>query len=138
MATSGSVVLLNEVLGAAVSAQTPGGVVSVPVGRMESLVLVAIFTRAGGGTTTKAWVQTSFDGGATWMDIHNFAFTTSTATSAVHLTDAAVTSPATPADGTTADNTAVNGFLGPLLRVKLTTTGTYTGASSIVIHAYAK
>ena len=93
---------------------------------------------AGGGTTAKAWVQTSFDGGASWNDIANFAFTTTTATRIYHLTAAAVTAIATPTDGTLADNTAVNGLLGSVVRVKLTTTGTYTGASSFVIRALAK
>jgi hypothetical protein len=133
---AGTVTLISETLGAAVSAQVPDGVIGSPIGdRVESLGLLASFVRAGGGTTCKAWVQTTLDGGVTWMDIHCFAFTTTTAASAVHLTAAAVTTPATPADGTTADNTAVNGFLGPLYRVKLTTTGTYTGASSITITA---
>lgn len=128
-----TVTLISETLAAAVTAQVPDGVLAAPIGeRVESLTLYAVFVRVGGGTTCKAWVQTSFDG-TNWMDIHCFAFTTTSAQSVVHLTGAAVTTPATPADGTTADNTAVNGFLGPIYRVKLTTTGTYTGASSLTI-----
>lgn len=130
------VTILNATLAAAVTADVTAGVF--PVDRAESLTLHAICTVAGGGTTAKAWVQTSFDGGTTWMDIANFAFTTSTATRLYHLTAAAVTSIATPVDGTLADNTVVNGFLGDRLRVKLTTTGTYTGASSLVIRALGK
>jgi hypothetical protein len=131
-----TVTLLNASLAAAVAADVTAGVFAAPGGRVESLVLQAIITVAGGGTTAKAWVQTSFDGGATWMDIANFAFTTSTAKRAYHLTNAAVTSIATPVDGTLADNTAVDGFHGPIYRVKLTTTGTYTGASTFVITAH--
>jgi hypothetical protein len=131
-----SVTILNATLAAAVTADVTAGVFAMPGGRAERLTLYAVFTRAGGGTTTKAWVQTSFDG-TTWMDIANFAFTTTTATRAYTLSNVAVTSIATPVDGTTADNTAVDGFLGPVLRVKLTTTGTYTGASSLVISAFA-
>jgi len=55
-----------------------------------------------------------------------------------NLTAAAVTTIATPGDGALADNTAVNGFLGALFRVKLTTTGTYSGASSFKIYASPK
>jgi hypothetical protein len=128
--------ILNATLAAAVTADVTAGVFE--IGRAESLTLHGVITVAGGGTTAKAWVQTSIDGGATWMDIANYAFTTSTATRAYHLTAAAVTSIATPTDGTLADNTAVNGFLGNVVRVKLTTTGTYTGASSFVITAIAK
>jgi hypothetical protein len=69
------------------------------------------------------------------MDIANFAFTTAAARRAYNLTAVAVTSIATPVDGTLADNTAVNGFLGTLFRVKYTTTGTYSGATSLRITA---
>ena len=128
--------ILAAVLAAAVTADVSSGVFV--LGRLESLTLQAIITVAGGGTTAKAWVQTSFDGGVTWVDIANFAFTTATATRLYHLTPVAVTTIATPTDGTLADNTAVNGLIGDRLRVKLTTTGTYTGASSFVITASAK
>jgi hypothetical protein len=129
------VTLLNATLAGAVTGDVTAGVFAIPGGRAERLTLFANFTRAGGGTTAKAWVQTSFDGGTNWMDIANFAFTTSTALRAYTLSNAAVTSIATPVDGTLADNTVVDGFLGPVLRVKLTTTGTYTGASSFAITA---
>lgn len=131
-----SVTLLNATLAGAVTADVTAGNFPAPGDRVESLVLLANFVRAGGGTTAKAWVQTSFDGGTNWIDIANFAFTTSTALRLFHLTNAAITSIATPVDGTTADNTAVDGILGPLYRVKLTTTGTYTGASSFTITAH--
>jgi hypothetical protein len=128
--------LLSATLSTAVTGVTPGSIMV--AGRVESLTLQGTITVAGGGTTAKAWVQTSLDGGVTWADIANFAFTTSTAVRIYHLTYAAVTSIATPTDGTLADNTAVNGILGEQFRVKLTTTGTYTGASSFVIYAISK
>lgn len=128
--------ILNATLAGAVTADVTAGVFALP--RTESLTLDATITVAAGGTTAKAWVQTSFDGGTTWNDIANFAFTTTTARRIYHLTAAAVTTIATPTEGTLADNTAVNGLLGTVLRVKLTTTGTYTGASSFVIRALAK
>lgn len=131
--------LLNATLAAAVTGDVTAGVFAAPGGgRVESLTLQATITVAGGGTTAKAWVQTTLDGGTTWIDIASFAFTTSTATRVYHLTAAAVTAIATPTDGTLTDNTAVNGILGEQFRVKLTTTGTYTGASSFKIYALAK
>lgn len=133
-----SVTLINATLAAAVAADVTAGVFAMPSGRVEALTLLAKFVRAGGGTTTQAWVQTSFDGGTTWMDVATFAFTTTTANRLFNLTAAAVTSIATPTDGTLADNTCVNGFLGDLFRVKLTTVGTYTGASSLTIVALPK
>lgn len=128
--------LLDVVLAGAVTAEVHGPQpVHAPI---RNLALHAEIVVAGGGTTAKAWVQTSLDGGASWMDIANFAFTTSSAKRAYNLTDVAVTSIATPSDGTLTDNTAVNGFLGPIYRVKLTTTGTYTGASSFKVYGLPK
>jgi len=129
--------LLDATLAAAVTGEATAAV-AMPCGRVESLTLFADFVRVGGGTTAKAWVQTSLDGGASWMDIASFAFNTSDAKRVYHLTAAAVTAIAIPTDGTLADNTSVNGFLGGLYRVKRTTTGTYTGASSFAIWATAK
>ena len=107
----------------------------VSLGRVEVLAINADFAYGSGGTTVKAWVQTSLDGGVTWMDIANFAFTTAAARRAYNLTNVAVTAIATPTDGTLADNTSVNGFLGTMFRVKYTTTGTYAGATSLKITA---
>ena len=134
----GVMTFLSATLAAAVTDDVTAGVKVPAIDRVESLTLHATFVRAGGGTTAKAWVQTTLDGGVTWVDIANFAFTTTTANRAYHLTAAAVTSIATPTDGTLADNTSVNGLLGDRFRVKLTTTGTYTGASSFTIHAIPK
>jgi hypothetical protein len=128
--------ILNATLAGAVTNDVTAG--QFVVGRCESLTLHGVITVAGGGTTAKAWVQTTLDGGSTWVDIASFAFTTSTATRMYHLTAAAVTAIATPGDAALADNTSVNGFLGSDVRVKLTTTGTYTGASSFVINAIVK
>lgn len=132
MPTVGTYTLLSETITTAVSAVTPdptAGAFS------DALTLQAVFTYGSGGTTAKAWVQTSFDAGATWMDIASFAFTTATARRLYNLTSVAVTAIATPGDGVLADNTAVNGFLGALYRVKLTTTGTYAGDTTLVITA---
>jgi hypothetical protein len=131
----GTLTLLSETITAAVTGDTPDGT-GIPSGGVDdALTIQAVFTYGSGGTTAKAWVQTSVDDGTTWVDIANFAFTTSSARRLYTLTRAAVTSIATPSDGTLADNTAVNGFLGTLYRVKLTTTGTYAGDTTLVITA---
>lgn len=135
-ATQQTYTLLDEVLAVDLTAaiRPASGPVAVG-GRAESLALWCEFVRVGGGTTAKAWVQTSFNDGVSWVDIASFAFTTTNATRFYHLTAAAVTSIATPTDGTLADNTSVNGLLGAQYRVKVTTVGTYTGASSFKIWA---
>lgn len=128
--------LLDEVLAEDLTAAIRPTTGAVAVGgRAASLALYCAFVRAAGGTTAKAWVQTSFNDGVTWVDIASFAFTTTNAIRFYHLTAAAVTSIATPTDGTLADNTSVNGLLGSTFRVKITTVGTYSGASSFKIWA---
>jgi len=129
--------ILDKTLAGAVTAEVHGPV-AMPTGRVEALALYASFVRAAGGTSAKAWVQTSLDGGTSWADIASFAFATTSGDRMYNLTAAAVTSIATPGDAALADNTAVNGFLGALYRVKLTTVGTYTGASTFKIWATPK
>lgn len=131
--------LATTTLAGAVTAQTTEAVKGLH--NMQYLVCEAIFVRAGGGTTAKFWIQTSLDGGVTWVDIINFAFATTTASKLTAVVDNPATplTPATaPTDGTLGDDAIVNGVLGSMLRVKYTTTGTYTGASSIAIYAVAK
>jgi hypothetical protein len=113
------------------------------LGGMKYLVAEAIFLYGSGGTTAKAYVQTSLDGGTTWMDIICFAFTTSalskvSAVSADIAFAASAYVPIAPGDGALADNTSIQGILGDRLRVKYVTTGTYAGASSIAVYAHAK
>lgn len=132
-----TITLLDLTLTTALTAEISGVSQAMPIGRLEALALYANFDYGSGGTTAKAWVQTSLDGGATWMDIASFAFTTADAVRAYNLTDAAVTAIATPTDGTLADNTSINGFLGALYRVKVTSTGTYA-ATTLKIYGSPK
>jgi hypothetical protein len=106
---------------------------------MKYLAVQANFLYGADGTTVKAYVQTSLDGGSTWLDIMSFAF----ATTAVNKVSAVVATTAlaaagTPTDGSLADNTILNGLLGDRIRVKYVTTGTYSGATSLEIDAIAK
>lgn len=129
--------LAQTTIAGAVTGQTTTPVV--PKQGVTTLVLQAKLAYGSGGTTVKAWVQTSFDGGTTWVDVANFAFTTSAAT-IVHAVKAntTVTANYTPTDGTLADNTIKDGLIGDRLRVKYTTTGTYAGTTHLTITAVAK
>jgi hypothetical protein len=99
-------------------------------GDPESAVIQGTFTYGSGGTTADAWVQTSFDEGATWADVANFHFTTASASFLFNLSALTPTTHEyTPTDGTLAANTAIDGLLGPLWRAKYTTTGTYAGGT---------
>ncbi len=107
-----------------------------PIKNLEGILAVAVEARffyGSGGTSLKAYVQTTLDDGATWIDIASFAFTTSSATRVINLSALTPkTTAVTPTDGALADDTAIDGILGSALRVKLTSTGTYSNTIASV------
>lgn len=122
-------------IAAAVSA-TAGKVLQMAAakGGPRNLTIQTKFLYGAGGTTVDAYVQTSFDGGTTWVDIANFHFTTAAATKIANLSSMTpVTTLATPTDGSLTSNTVVDGLIGDKLRVKYATVGTYTGATSLEV-----
>jgi hypothetical protein len=131
--------LTNQTITAAQAlAVVPGGPLSL-VDAPTSLCVQANFTYGSGGTTVNAYVQTSVDGGLTWIDIAQFSFTTASARSVFNLnSQTPVTTQYTATDGTLTANTAKDGILGPLYRVKLATTGTYAGATNLKIDVSAQ
>ncbi len=106
---------------------------------MKYVVVEAIFTYGAGGTTAKAFVQTSLDGGLTWFDIMCFSYTTSSASkvSAVTITTALAAAVVPGSSALTAD-TILSGVLGDRLRVSVTTTGTYTTATTLALTGIVK
>lgn len=134
-ANAKAVNLLNVTLAAAVAA-VPGPTVGVDGAKY--LTVEAILTVVGGGTTVKVWIQTTLDGGATWIDIMSFAFTNSTASkvSAVSV-NTALAAAGTPGSGSLADNTILSGLIGSQLRALYTTTGTFTGATTLKVTGVA-
>lgn len=116
------------------SVLTSGGYASLRT--YQDIVIQATFTYGSGGTTAKAWVQMSFDAGTTWVDVANFAFTTASATR-IHALKriTAVAANYTPTDAALADNTITDGLLGARCRVKVTTTGTYGGSTTLKVVA---
>lgn len=105
-------------------------------GRADGIVMSSIFTYGSGGTTVKAWLQTSFDNGATWVDLisHAFALATATKVSALSAGIAPASQGFAPSDGALADNTVINGVIGDRLRVKVITTGTYAGGTMLAVN----
>ena len=103
------------------------------------LAVEAEFNYGSGGTTVDAYVQTSLDGGATWIDIMNFHFTTTSGNrvSAV-VTSTALAANVTPTDGSLTASTILSGLLGDRIRVKYTTTGTYAGGTTLALFFNAK
>lgn len=123
---------------AAVSATTTTPVTG--LGGMNYLVVTGVFLYGAGGTDAIARVQTSVDGGLSWIDIVSLGFLTaaSTKVSAVTTRIAPAAQAAVYTDGTLAVNTVIQGVLGDRLRLKYVTTGTYSGATSLAVYAIAK
>lgn len=106
------------------------GVAQTPIQNLQGIFAATIEAKlyyGSGGTSLKAWVQVTLDDGATWIDIACFAFTTSSAVKVINLSGLTPkTTAVTPTDGALADDTCVDGVLGSAMRVKLTSTGTYS------------
>lgn len=88
------------------------------------------FAYGAGGTTAKFYLQNSFDGGTTWMDVVSFAHTTAALNRVVSLNVRTGTAISTVTDGTLTDNTKVEGLMGDRLRLKYIVAGTYSGATT--------
>jgi hypothetical protein len=98
------------------------------------LAIDAVFTYGSGGTSVDAYVQTSFNGGATWCDIAQFHVTTASAEKLYNLSSLTPqTSEITPTNGTLTANTAVDGLIGALLRVAYKSSGTYGGSTTLQV-----
>jgi hypothetical protein len=100
-------------------------------GSPRNLSCQANFAWGSGGTSAKAWVQTSLDGGATWTDNGFFTFGTALLRAGLNLSSTNVAG-AAGAQVTLTDGTASasqDGIIGSLVRVKFTTTGTYVATT---------
>lgn len=129
--------LMNETITTAQAAVTKTAVTG--LAKAKALTLHCIFTYGSGGTSAKVWVQTSFDGGTTWVDIANFAHTTSSLSRAYNLSGlTALTSVYTVTDGTLADDSCKDGLIGDQLRVKFTSVGTYAGSTTMKVYAVVR
>lgn len=105
-------------------------------GTPRNLTLQANFTYGAAGTTVDAWVQTTVDGGKTWQDIANFHFTTASARVLANLSSMTpITNTISGSDGSLSANTFQDGLIGSQLRVKYTTTGTYSGGTTLSVDA---
>lgn len=132
------VLLAPLTIGEAVSATATTPIIG--IGGMDYLAVTGVFLYGAGGTDAIARVQTSIDGGLSWIDIISLGFLTaaSTKVSAVTTRIAPATQAAVYTDGSLAVNTIIQGVLGDRIRLKYVTTGTYTGATSLAVYAIAK
>jgi hypothetical protein len=106
-----------------------------PVLFLAGMMYVAfetIFTRASGGTTLDAYLQTSLDGGTTWIDTanHSYATTTASKVSACNGYIAPAAQAFAPGDGALGAGTIIQGIMGDRLRIKYVVVGVYVGTFS--------
>lgn len=108
-----------------------GTQISATIDRMEGVSSIDVqlrFAYGSGGTSLKVYLQTSLDQGQTWLDLWCFAAATASKTRLRHLAPTA--GEITPTDGALADDTVAAGVvLGDRFRLKLISTGTFTGQS---------
>jgi len=104
---------------------------------MLAATIEAAFVYGAGGTTCTVTVETSIDQGANWIEIARLAFTTASKVKIVNLSGLTPkTTPVEPA--VLSDNTVVDGVLGDRMRAKVTSTGTYSGSTSVAVRLVAR
>jgi len=127
--------LLNShAITTAQSLATVGSVLSVPAD-CTSLTIEGSLTYGSGGTSAKAFVQTSLDGGSTFIDVICFTFATASLRKVANITRSTATAPTTPSVGGMSDNTQLSGIIGDIIRIQVVTTGTYAGSTTLDIFA---
>lgn len=90
------------------------------------------FTYGSGGTTLAVIVQTSLDG-VNWIDIARFDFTTASLAKIANVSGLTPVAAATVAG--LSSQGQLDGILGDRLRAKITSTGTYSGNTSVSVRA---
>lgn len=103
---------------------------------MLSATLYADFIYGSGGTSLAALVQTSFDGGETWLDVARFDFVQASRIAVANLSGllskAVTTYAALSAEGVN------DGVLGPLWRASYTSVGIYAGNTRLSLRLGAR
>ena len=125
--------LLNShAITTAQSLATVGSVLSVPAD-CTSLTIESSLTYGSGGTSAKAYVQTSLDGGSNFIDIMCFAFTTASLRKVLNVTrSTAVTADVIPTVGSMTDDTSISGIIGDVIRVQFVSASTvYSGTTTL-------
>jgi len=83
-----------------------------------------------GGTSIKAYLQTSLDQQTTAIDIACVVFGTASENEVLNFAgQTPKLTQVSPTDGTLTDDTAIDGILGDRFRIKIVSTGTYAGST---------
>lgn len=121
--------LTSFALGSAVTGGTAGGTVT---GLFDSVVIGAgfDFVYGSGGTAGTVWLQTSYDDGASWMDLCAFNFATASQKRYAAFNQSQFgTVVSTPTDASMAGSAIATFAPGNLLRARYSNTGTYSGST---------
>lgn len=125
-----------------VTVTTAGTQTATAVDGLEGMTAVTLSARlayGSGGTSLKAYLQTSCDQGTTWTDIACLTWTTAGGQKVVNLSGLTPkTTAAVPTDGTLTDDTCVDGILGDRLRLKVVSVGTYAGSTVLSVRAVCR
>lgn len=93
----------------------------------------------GSGATIRTYLQTSIDQGFTAIDIACVLFGTAGETPVLNFSaQTPKQTQVVPTDGAMADDTSVDGILGSQFRVKIVSTGTYSGSTTLSVSADVK
>ncbi len=135
----GDYALTTAVTGEVITEGSDGAAYIENLEGMFAASLLLKFAYGSGGTSLKVYVQTSLDQGATWVDVACAAFLVASATKVLNLSGLTPkTTAATPSDGAMTDDTALDGVLGDRWRVKITSTGTYAGSTTLSARMMAR
>lgn len=131
-----AITLYSSAITTPISGAAGQGPVENGLGRVQGATFIARFASTGGGTSCKAFIQTSLDG-ELWADVASFAFGAAAETRFAAITGASAP-PAAITTGSLADNTSVNGLIGAFWRVQVVTTGTFNAGTSLAVLMQAR
>jgi hypothetical protein len=90
-----------------------------------------------GGTSIKAYLQTSLDQQTTAIDIACVVFGTASENEVLNFAgQTPKLTQVSPTDGTLTDDTAIDGILGDRFRIKIVSTGTYAGSTVLSVRVH--
>lgn len=93
----------------------------------RSACIQCVLTYGSGGTSADFYVQTSLNGGGTWVDMANFHYTTSGGASIINLSSLTPkTTQYTPTNKAISANSSVDGIIGDRLMVSYVIVGSYS------------
>lgn len=121
------------------SADTAAGDAVTGLEGMLAATVQLRFVYGSTGANVKVYIQTSFDQGNTWVDVAAVLFELANEVRLLNLSGLTPkTTQVTPTDGSLSDDTAVDGLLGDRLRVKVVSTGTYAGSTTLSASVVAR